>query len=373
MNQQRRHGVDLVLYTAVLLLITIGVVAVYSASVFIADLRYSGEHTHYFYRQLFFAAVALVAMLIFAGLDYRIMRKMIWFAVGVSILLLIVVFSMSKINDARRWIDLGFVSLQPSEVFKFVMIYLAAHFLAPDHQSNRPKWYPYVTFGLIAVALMLIVLEPDLGTALVLAAVLVTMLFVAGMSWKWIGLGAASLATVFYVAVFQLGYKQARIMDFLAAIKDPLQGSFQVKQSALYIGSGGFFGKGIGRGAVKLFFLPEVHTDFIFANVAEEGGFIWVMLVVALFLIVFWRGMRIAATAPDRFGFYLAFGITIILTASALVNIAVTVGLIPTKGMPLPFVSYGGSSLLLCASAVGVLLNVSRRRNNKGQVLGRLD
>ncbi len=365
MKRKRRHGVDLVLYTAVLLLMTVGIVEVYSSSVFLADQKFAGEHTHFFMRQLTFSGLSLLAMLIFAAVPYDWFRKIIWAAVSVSIALLGIVLLMPKINDASRWIVLGFMSLQPSEIFKYIVIYLMAHHLARDQRKKQPAWQSHLVMAAVIIGMGLIVVEPDLGTVLVVAAVLVGMAFVAGFRLRKVAFGAAALAALSYVTVFLFGYKKGRILEYVESLKDPLNGAYQVKQSILYIGSGGFFGKGIGRGSAKLFFVPEVHTDFIFANFAEEGGFIWVTILLVLFAVVFWRGLRVAVGSQDRFGFFLGFGITMALTVSALINIAVTVSLIPTTGMPLPFVSYGGTSLLISASAVGMLLNISRRKKGK--------
>ncbi|MBU1318930.1 MAG: putative lipid II flippase FtsW [candidate division Zixibacteria bacterium] len=365
MKRTSRHGVDLMLYTAVLLLMTIGVVEVYSSSVFLADSKFSGQHAHFFGRQLLFFGVALFSMLVFAAVDYRWIRKIIWLAAPASIALLVIALFMPKINGASRWISLGFASIQPSELFKYVMVFLLADFLANDSERTSSPHYSVLIMVIIGLGMGLILIEPDLGTLIVLSIVAIGLLFVGGVGLGKVVLGGSILSMAGYVAVFVFGYKRGRLVEYLNALEDPLQGAYQVKQSILYIGSGGFLGKGIGRGAAKLFFLPEVHTDFIFANFAEEGGFIWVFIMLALFFIIFWRGMRIAVASQDRFGFFLAFGITMVLTASALINIAVTVNLIPTTGMPLPFVSYGGTSLLISASAVGILLNISRRQKKK--------
>ena len=362
MKRTRRNGVDLTLYTAVLLLMTIGVVQVYSSSVFLADIRFAGEHAHYFIKQLLFSGIALFAMLVFSALDYHLYRRIVWPAVFVSLALLVVTIFMPEINGSSRWIKIGNYNLQSSEIFKYVMIVLLASYFAVNGKARRPRWYKYLVLFAVATGMGLIIMEPDLGTVVVLSAVAVGIVFVGGVSLRKVLLGGISCALLGFITVFHFGYKQGRILEYLDSVGDPLKGAYQVKQSILYIGSGGLFGKGIGRGAVKLFFLPEVHTDFIFANFAEEGGFIWVTIVLALFFLIFWRGMRIASSSQDRFGFFLAFGITLVLATTALINIAVTVNLIPTTGMPLPFVSYGGSSLVISASAIGVLLNISRRR-----------
>jgi len=371
MTSIARKGVDLWLYTAVLILMTVGVVEVYSSSVFLADHKFAGQHDHFFVRQLVFFGIALFAMLVFAAADYRWFRKAIWVLSGLSLALLAVTLFMPKINDASRWIRFAGFSIQPSEIFKYVMVYLVAHYLANDQKKSYPDWYRYAVPSVVLAGMALIMAEPDLGTIIVLSAVVVSMLFVAGVRYRLVAIGTAILGVVGYLAVFVFEYKRGRITEYVNAIDDPLQGAYQVKQSILYIGSGGLFGKGIGRGAAKLFFLPEAHTDFIFANLAEEGGFVWVTIVLILFFILFWRGLRVAVASQDRFGFFLAYGFTMILTVSALINIAVTVNLIPTTGMPLPFVSYGGTSLLISASAVGILLNISRRRRKREQLFAR--
>jgi len=252
--------------------------------------------------------------------------------------------------------------VQPSELFKFVaIVYLAFSLANPRRNLSlvRQIVLPYVPF--VGVGLLLILMEPDLGSAVVTSITALLIFFLAGVRVKHLAVALGPLAGVVSFVVFGLGYKKARVIDYLSALSDPLQASYQSKQAALTLGSGGMIGTGLGDGRQKLFFLPYPHTDFIFASAGEEIGLVGLFVILGLLGYILWRGFRIGALQPDKFGFLLASGMTLSLFVSIAVNVGVVTSLLPVTGLPLPFLSYGGSSLLMCSAAIGVLLNLSRR------------
>jgi cell division protein FtsW len=215
--------------------------------------------------------------------------------------------------------------------------------------------------GPILICVALVLLQPDLGTAIDIVLIATAILYVAGLSWKWIAVGAVAAMPALYLLITHVAYRQARLLAFLDPASDPQGAGFQLLQSLIAVGSGGFTGVGLMESKQKLFYLPEAHTDFIYAVICEELGFIGAMLVIALFVVYGWRGIRAAFSAPDGFGRLLALGITAMVMSQALINFAVVLGMVPTKGIPLPFISYGGSSLLVMLLATGVLLNISQQ------------
>ena len=256
---------------------------------------------------------------------------------------------------------LGIINVQPSEIFKFMMIVFLAFSLSnPKRNITELKQllFPYVP--IIGIALMLIIMEPDLGTTIVIALTAIGMFFLAGARLKHLFYGLAPLTASAAIMVFGLGYKKARILDYIASISDPLQGSYQVKQAALTLGAGGMLGMGLGEGRQKLFFLPYPHTDFIFAAIGEEVGLFGLLIILGLFFFIIFRGFKIASRQPDRFGYLLASGVTMSLFLNIAINLGVVTAIIPVTGLPLPFLSYGGSSLLVSSAAVAVLINLSR-------------
>jgi len=219
--------------------------------------------------------------------------------------------------------------------------------------------------GPVLVGVALILAQPDLGTSVDIVLIAAAVLYVAGLSWKWIAVGAAASLPALYILITHVAYRQARLMAFLNPDSDPQGAGFQLLQSLIAVGSGGFTGVGLMESKQKLFYLPEAHTDFIYAVICEELGFIGALIVIALFAIYGWRGVRAAFSAPDNFGRLLALGITAMVIFQALINFAVVLGMVPTKGIPLPFISYGGSSLLVMLLATGVLLNISQQATNR--------
>jgi cell division protein FtsW len=271
---------------------------------------------------------------------------------------------MPAMSGAHRWIPLGPLRFQPSEFAKLFTVVFMAHVLSrKEDQVNDPWTVSLPCFVVVGTLAFLVFIEPDMGSAVMLVAVACLMIFVAGLSWRAIAaLGSLGLLA-FVAGVLAKDYRLMRLKAFLDPSADALGSSFQLNQSLIAIGSGGLTGTGLGQGQQKAFFLPAVHTDFIFSVIGEELGLIGTAALLAAFLLIFWRGMRTSFRAPDRFGFYLALGITNLLVLQALINMGVCLGLLPTKGLPLPFISYGGSSLLASMAATGLLLNISQHSN----------
>jgi cell division protein FtsW len=356
-----RSKPDYLLLLLVLALMATGVVMVYSASAILA-LEKVGSTTFFAKRQAIWAAISLGLILILTRVDYHRFQKLSPVILTLSLLLLVGVLFVPATRGASRWIRLGPAAFQPSELFKFALVLFMAYSLSKKGENIRELKFvllPY--FVILGVASILILKQPHLGSVLLIATLVLGMLFVAGAKIRHLFLVIAPLALIVLVMVFVVGYKKARVDDYLSSVENPLNGSYQMKQSVLALGSGEILGKGPGEGKAKLFFLPEPHTDFIFATAGEELGFVGASAILILFLLLAARGMSIARKAPDDFGYLLAFGITFAIFVGFLINASVVVGLLPTTGLPMPFLSYGGSSLVFTAGAVGVLLNISRK------------
>jgi cell division protein FtsW len=283
--------------------------------------------------------------------------------------MLVGTFFLDKSHATHRWIKYGPLNIQPSELAKLTIILYLAWFLDLKRRNAGSMEFSkrdFVSTILPAVAPVLvfvglIVLQPDLGTSVDVIVIATAILFVAGLSWKWIAVGATAAMPALFFLITHVSYRQARIMAFFNPDADPQGAGFQLVQSLIAVGSGGFTGVGLMESKQKLFYLPEAHTDFIYAVICEELGFIGALFVIGLFVVYGWRGLRAAFDAPDSFGRLLATGITAMVLSQALINFAVVLGMVPTKGIPLPFISYGGSSLLVMLLATGVLLNVSQQ------------
>jgi cell division protein FtsW len=364
----RKLQADEWLFAGTVALALFGVIMVYSASAIVA----TGEnHSQYFYvvRQGVWTLIGLGAMLAGMRFDYGRLRSPL-IANGllvVALVLLVAVFAFPPINGARRWIRFAGFSMQPSEISKLALAIFLARFLerrAGDEGSFRRTFLPAVALtGLLA---MLVVAEPDLGTAMMLAVVCSVVLFTAGARLKHMALAAApALVGIAGLLVF-VPFRMRRMTAFLDPWADPQGTSYQVVQSLVAVGSGGVNGLGFTQGRQKMFFLPFAHSDFIFAVVGEELGLLGGLVVIALFGLLLWRGMRAAMRAPDRFGMLLGVGIVTMIVAQALFNMSVVLAMLPTKGIPLPFISYGGSSLVPTLFAVGVLLNISQQASATG-------
>ncbi len=366
----RRSDTDRLLFGVVLVLCLLGAVMIFSASAVTAQNQYG--HSYIFVvRQIAWLVLGLLGMFALMRLDYHRLREpaVVYTAVCLVVLLLVGAFFLDKSHATHRWIKLGPVNIQPSELAKLAAILYLAWFLdlrrrtAVSMEFNKQDFLqtllPAVAPILICVALILA--QPDLGTSVDIVLIMAAMLFVAGLSWKWLALGAGTALPVLFLLITHVSYRQARLMAFLHPDTDPQGAGFQLLQSLIAVGSGGFTGVGLMESKQKLFYLPEAHTDFIYAVICEELGFIGASVIVLLFAVFAWRGLRAAFNAPDGFGRMLALGVTAMVVFQSLINFAVVLGMMPTKGIPLPFVSYGGSSLLVMLLATGVLLNISQQ------------
>jgi cell division protein FtsW len=358
----KRVGVDKWLFGATLVLVVIGLLMVFSASAVMAKERFGSPYA-FVIRQSLWAVFGLTAMTILMQVDYRRFNKpnIVFPAVAVTILLLLVAFLMHDSHATHRWIRFGALSFQPSEIAKPALVLFLAWFLQNRMHSIedfRGTILPAALPSLIFIALIL--KEPDLGTALVCAGVTALMLYLAGMNMRYLGLAALAAAPVLYFMLFRVKWRRDRILAFLDPESDPLGKGFHIIQSLIAVGTGGVHGLGYMDGRQKLFYLPEPHTDYIFANVAEELGLIGAIAVVGLFVVLGYRGMRAAILSKDPFARLLAFGITATLLIQAFFNISVVLALVPTKGITLPFISYGGTSLFIMLASIGVLLNITR-------------
>jgi cell division protein FtsW len=360
----RKVSPDYWLFLLVLALLGLGVVMVYSASAILATDRF-GDAYFFLRKQLFWAALGLAVMWGVMAVDYRRWRPLVSPLLALAFVLLVLVlippFGQS-INGTRRWLRWGPISVQPTELAKLVLVVYLADFLARRQAVIGSLWRgvlpPLLVTGSVAA---LVLLQPDLGSAVAIVGVVLCMLFVAGVRLAHLGLIGALAVPVAVLAVFTANYRLRRVLTFLDPWADPRGAGFQIIQSYLALGGGGLLGRGLGESKQKLFYLPEPHTDFIFAILGEELGFVGAVLTVALFGLLLWRGIRVGLRVADPFGALLAFGVTALLATQAAVNLGVVVGLLPTKGLPLPFVSSGGSSLLVAMAGVGLLLNVSQR------------
>jgi len=360
---------DWFLISLVLGLTVFGIVMVGNASV-VEAFRDFGDKFYYLRQQLIWAVLGLLAFVIFSFFDYRRLRK---FALSlmlfsfVSLILVLIPAIGIKSLGARRWLPLGFFSFQPAELTKLAFVLYLSSFFAnknlPSGEpcfSNKRKLLPFL-FVLVAL-LVLVMMEPDLGTAVILAATGLIVYFVSGGPLLLI-----SLVGLFGLAggaglIFFSSYRRERLLSFLNPSRDPLGTSYHIRQILIAIGSGGLFGVGLGQSRQKYEYLPEATTDSIFAVIAEELGFVGAVCLLALFLLMIWRGMKIAKEAPDDFGRLLAVGIISWIGFQALVNLSAMVAIIPLTVVPLPFISYGGSSLVLSLTAMGILVNISKQR-----------
>jgi cell division protein FtsW len=367
----RKLQSDKWLFLATLALVCVSVVMVYSASALVALERYQQPYL-FVTKQVMWAMLGLAVLSIVMRIDYRTYRNetLIWALVGgVGVLLVAVLFS-APINGSRRWFSIGPLGIQPSELAKIVaIVFTAAALERRMHRVNELKYSLLPIVIVVGGLVGLILIEPDLGTALLLLAVIGVMVFAAGISYRYI-IGSALLALpAMYVLVWSAEYRRRRLFAFLDPWADPLGDGFQVIQSMIAIGTGGVTGKGLMGGVQKLFYLPEPHTDFIFAVLSEELGLVGATVIVACFCVIAWRGLRAATYAPDPFGAFLALGLTMMVVLQAFVNISVVMGLLPTKGITLPLVSNGGSSLLVNLLAMGVLLNVAQHAHESAHVV----
>jgi cell division protein FtsW len=353
---------DKILFFTAGFLTIFGLVMVYSASSVIASSQH-GMSSYFLVRQLLYAGVGFLCLIFLMNVDYRTWQKpkVIRAILIVCAIVLVFVLTQPKVNGAHRWLRYGgFISFQPSEIAKLAVLMFIASFLEKHEGEINHPVRGLLPFGIIVGLFAgLIIIEPDLGQALCLCMIAGILLYVAGLEWKYI-VGAVLLALpAFYFFVLREPFRLKRMEAFLNPFHDPLGAGWQISQSLTAVGSGGLYGLGLGASKQKLYFLPEASSDFIFAVIGEELGLIGTCLVAIAFLIFFYRGIRIILRSPDRFGFYLGLGITLMVVLQGFINISMVLAMMPTKGIALPFISQGGSSLLLNLLATGVLLNIS--------------
>jgi len=358
---QRKRRQDFVIIASTLTLIAFGTVMIYSSSYIIATQKF-GDGYYFLKKQVFFLILGLTAMICLAKLPYTYLRKVAYGGLILSGILLLALFIPglgAKVGGARRWLRMGVLSFQVSEFVKVCLVIFLAHFLAK--KSDRVKEWRIFLPPLLIVGVLagLVLKQPDFGTAVLMMGLMFFLLYLAGCRLLHLAMLGAAFIPVAAFLVWQKSYRLARWKTFLDPWQDPQKSGFQIIQSFLSFGSGGAFGVGLGDGMQKLFYLPEPHTDFILSIIGEETGLIGIAAVITLFAVLTCRGFMIAFRVPDLFGSLLASGLTILIAMEAFINIAGVMGLVPTKGMALPFVSYGGTSLIMSLALVGILLNLS--------------
>ena len=363
----RKLKSDRLLFIATVGLVCASLVMVYSSSAVLGLEQYKDRPTFFLFKQATFALLGFALMQVLMRVDYRRYRQpgLIWAVLGLTGFALVVVLFGPRINGARRWFNVAGVGVQPSEFAKIAVIFFVAAVLERRMDRIDDLRYSLLPVGVVlGCVVALIMLQPDLGTALSIILIVATMVFAAGINYRYIvGLMLVALPAA-YIVLMSADYRRRRIEVFLDPWKDPLGDGFQVIQSLIAVGTGGVFGRGLMAGVQKLYYLPYPHTDFIYAVIGEELGLIGTTVILACFCVIAWRGLRTAMRAPDRFGAFLALGLTAMVVVQAFFNISVVLGLLPTKGIPLPFVSFGGSSLLISMMAMGILLNVSQHASS---------
>ena len=360
----KRVGVDKWVFFTTLLLVVVGLAMVFSASAVVALDRF---HSPYAYvgRQAGWAVAGVLLMVILMSVDYTRYNspRFIYSALAVATVLLVSVFFFRDSHNTHRWIRFGSLfTFQPSEIAKPVLILFLAWFLSTRLDQMRDWRRTLLRAAIMPVVfILLVVKQPDLGTALVLAGVTAMMLLLAGMEWRYLVLSVAVGLPPLAALLFWVPWRRARMLAFIHPDADPQGAGFHINQSLIAVGTGGISGRGFMEGMQKLFYLPEAWTDFIFANIAEELGFLGAMAIVILFSVLAYRGLRTAYRVTDPFGRLTAFGITTAILLQAFFNISVVLSLLPTKGIPLPFISSGGTSLFFTLASVGILLNISKQ------------
>lgn len=356
------------IYIPVLALVGIGVVMVYSSTALMSTKEF-GSSFHYLKSHLFTVFVGLAAMLLLSQINYLRLRPLAIILLVFALILLGLVFIPGiglSANGARRWIRLWPTTFQPSEFVKLALVFFLADYMAKN--SHRMKDFRYgimIPAGIMLLFQGIIIIQPDFGAVMSLGILTMGMIFLGGVRLRHLGACILCALPVIFFLLVSKPYRVKRITAFIDPWADPLGSGFQLVQSFIAFGRGSIFGVGIGGSKQKLSFLPEVHTDFIFSLIGEELGLIGVMVVVGLFLWLFVKGIVIARGASDSFSYYLAFGLTMMIGCQALINFAVTTGLMPTKGLPLPFISYGGSAQLINMAAMGILISIAKRNEEE--------
>ncbi|MBP1634015.1 MAG: ftsW 2 [Acidobacteria bacterium] len=354
---------DAWLFGGTLVLLATSMAFVYSASAVRAEQQLH-DAEYFLYRQALWVGLGVALMVAAMRVDYRHWRHplVLRACVAATVVGLVAVFFARPINNAHRWLGLGGVGVQPSEFAKLAVILFAAATIAGRLESGESPLPAFAKVGGLVLAFAaLIVLEPDMGSALAVSAVAGAIIFAAGLPVRWLAPLLLALPYVIYKLVMMEGYRSRRVFAFLDPFGHRRDAGFQTVQSLIAVGSGGLIGKGFMQGVQKMFYLPEAHNDFIYAVIAEEKGLVGSSLVLACFVVLVWRGLRVATHAPDAFGSLVAAGITTMIGLQALTNMSVVLNLLPAKGIALPFVSAGGSSMLVSLAAMGILLNISQK------------
>ena len=361
-----RNGIDLTFLFLVLILLSIGLIMMFSAS-YASSYYETGDSFYYIKRQLLFAVVGVVMMLAIANIDYHILHRFAFLIYAGTLFLLVVVLIVPTREDAKRWINLGFTTFQPSELAKFAIVLIFAHLISVNYERMKnPRYGVWPFLVLLGVVVMLMLLEPHLSGTILIVSIGVVMMFVGGTDLKWFMLGGVLIGVAIVAAVLIPGvvpYAMDRLQYWIDPWSDPQNKAFQTIQSLYAIGSGGLMGVGIGNSRQKHLYLPEPHNDFVFSVVCEELGFIGATLIILLFVLLIWRGYVVAMRCRDRFGSMLAVGLTTQVGVQTVLNIAVVSNTIPNTGISLPFFSYGGTALVMLLCEMGVILSVSRQTN----------
>ena len=357
------RNIRLNLFTITIMLICVGIVMIYSSSSIYAAEKYK-DSFFFFKRHLVFLFVGAALAFLMMCIDYRKLQEISKPLLAVAFFLLVLVLIPGigrEVSGAQRWFRYKFISFQPSELAILAVIIYVADFICRKDNFIRDfrKGFlpPMLVLGGVS---LLILIQPDLGTTISVSLVVITMVFVAGTRLSYLlSLFLASIPAL-YILIFRVAYRRMRIMAFLNPWLDPKGSGFQIIQSQVALGSGGIFGVGLGHSRQKLFYLPAAHTDFIFSIIGEELGLLGTLSIIILFIIFIQQGIKIIKNAPNKFGYFLSLGLVLMICLRAVINIGVSCGLLPTKGLPLPFISYGGSSLMFDMVAVGILLNIAR-------------
>ncbi len=357
---RNRVGVDKTLLLLIFGLLSFGLVMVFSSS------AVATGSSSTFFRQVIVMALGLAVMLVTMRVDYRYFgsKPIILVLLAVIYILLLGALASPPINNANRWLVIGPFRAQPSELAKLVAILFTSYFFAryQDSEPNRREAFTYC--AILGSILGLILVQPDFGTAACIVFIAAVLLFLSGLRLHYFGAALLASVPLFYLLVYRVPYRRERILAFLNPEADPLGTGYQVRQSLIAIGSGGAGGRGFAQGNQKLSFLPEAHNDFIFSIIGEELGLLGATVLVGLVLLFFWKGVKISLRSDSHFGSLVGLGIVVMIVTQALVNISVALGLLPTKGIPLPFISAGGSSLLVTLASAGILLNISANSRN---------
>lgn len=357
------RNIRLNLFTVTVILICIGIVMIYSASSIYAWERYK-DSAFFLKRHLCFLVVGVFLTFLVMGIDYRMLRRRagLLLVLSISLLVLVLIPGIGReVGGARRWFRFGPISFQPSEFANIAMLIYLSDFISRKGAQIKTFLHgflpPIVILGVVS---WLILMQPDLGTCVALGIVVFIMLFVAGIRISYLFTVVLASIPLLYLLIFSVPYRRIRILTFLNPWLDPKGAGFQIIQSQIALGSGGIFGLGLGHSRQKLFYLPAAHTDFIFSIIGEELGFLGTVGIIILFMIFIQQGLKVIKTAADKFGYFLSLGLILMISLKGLINIGVSCGLLPTKGLPLPFISYGGSSLLFDMVGVGILMNIAR-------------